>query len=60
MARVKNTTKATTTTGAAGVAGAVATWASVKYGVPLELTIPVVGVVLGWIGRWAAKLNPAS
>lgn len=56
--RVSNKTKATATTGSAGMVGALATWASVKYGVPLELTIPAIGVVLGWLGRWAAKLSP--
>ena len=56
--RVSNKTKATATTSGTGMAGAVAAWASMKYGVPLELTIPVVGLVLGFVGRWAAKLNP--
>jgi hypothetical protein len=58
--KVSNTTRATGANSAAGMAGAVATWASLKYGVPLEVTIPAVGVVLGFIGRWAAKLSPAS
>lgn len=56
--RVSNKTKATTANAGAGITGALATWASVKYGVPLELTIPVIGIVCGFVGRWAAKLSP--
>lgn len=58
--RISNRTKATSATSSAGMAGAVATWASLKYGIPLEITIPAVGVVLGFIGRWAAKLDPST
>lgn len=56
--KVSNKNKATATTGVAGMAGALGTLAAVKYGVPLEITVPVVGAVLGFLGRWAAKLNP--
>jgi hypothetical protein len=56
--KVSNPAKASVATGSAGMAGAVATWAAVKYGVPLELTIPVVGALLGWVGKWAGKLDP--
>ena len=60
MARkpIKNTTKGTVASASAGGAGAVAGYLTYKYGVPLEITLPVVTVVLGFIGRWAAKLNP--
>lgn len=56
--KFRNTTKATATNGAAGMATAAATWASLKYGVPIEFTVPAAGALFAFIGRWAAKLNP--
>lgn len=56
--KVTNKTKATATTGLAGLAGAVGAWAAAKYQVPLEVTAPAAGILFGWLGNWAAKLNP--
>ena len=60
MAKATNKTKATAAGVGVGLAGAVAGWASAKYCVPLEITGPVVGGVLGYLARWAAKLDPAK
>jgi hypothetical protein len=40
------------------MAGAIGTWAALKYGVPMEIAVPAVGGLLAFVGRWAAKLNP--
>lgn len=49
-------------TAAGTVAGALATysagWLSAKFGLPLELTAPVAGGVLGYVTRLAAKMLP--
>lgn len=56
--RVNNKTKATAASGAVGMATAAGTWAALKYGVPMEFTVPAAGALFAWLGRWAAKLNP--
>lgn len=56
--KVTNTTKGTVGTSAAGMAGAIGTWAAMKYGVPIEIAVPAVGGLLAFVGRWASKLNP--
>ena len=56
--RISNKTKATATNSVAGMGTAAGAWAAMKYGVPVELTIPAAGVLFAWLGRWAAKLNP--
>ena len=55
---VSNQTKATATGGVLGLGGALAGWASVKYHLPIEVVGPVAMVLTGWLGRWAAKLEP--
>lgn len=61
MVKVKNTTKSATTIGVAGAVSAYgAGFLQAHYGVPLEVGAPVVGFLLAWLGRWAAKLDPAT
>lgn len=58
-ASVKNTTKAAGVTGAAGVIlPYVAYRASLKWNVPVEVSLAAASTVFAYIGRWAAKLNP--
>lgn len=59
----KNVNKATTVGIAAGAGAApVIAWGSTiaeaKYGVPAPVAAAVLGGLFGFLGRWAAKLNP--
>ena len=56
--RVSNRSKATAVGAGAGLAGSVATYVSMRYGVPLELTMPAVTAGVAWLARWASKLDP--
>lgn len=59
----KNVNKATTTGVVAGGGGAVvisygAQMAEAKWGVPAPVAAALLGTAFGFLGRWAAKLNP--
>lgn len=56
--KVTNKTRATAANATAGLTTYVAGVLSVKHGVPMEVTLPAVGLLFAWLGRWAAKLNP--
>lgn len=53
-----------TATGTIGAVGALTSYAAylaqTKYGVPMEVGAPVVGAILAFFGRWAAKLDPSK
>lgn len=58
---VSNKTKATAVGGGAGVLlPYLATLASAKWGVPVEVAFAAVGGVAALLGRWAAKLSPGE
>lgn len=38
----------------------IAQYAEQKYGVPMQLSLPILGSAAGLFMRWAAKLHPAQ
>lgn len=59
----RNVKKATTVGVAAGGGGAAviaygSQLAEAKYGVPAPVAAAVLGTLFGFLGSWAAKLNP--
>lgn len=44
--------------GVTGLAATIALWVYTKWGIPVELTVMVIGAVGALVGRWAGKLQP--
>lgn len=57
--KVSTATKTGTVSGAVvGVGAYAALWLQQKYGVPAELSAPVLGAAGAVLGAWAGKLMP--